>query len=86
MTIQIADGYTHGMGIPDGHERVSIDVPSEVIADLDELTKHDQMSRHTRMRLMLTLGSRDHDLLSRVARAALREKRDAPPRIDPRRG
>lgn len=86
LTTSAFDGYTRGMGTPDGHERVSIDIPSDVIARLDKMTQKDQISRHARMRLMLSLGSLDDDLLGRVAHAALLEARDAPPKVDPRRG
>lgn len=74
------------MGIPEGHERVTIDVPSEVLSRLDQMSERDQVSRHARMRLMLSLGSVNEGLMQEVSRAAVQEKRSAPPRVDPRRG
>ena len=86
LTTHIPDGYTHRMGIPEGHERVTIDVPSEVLSRLDQMSERDQVSRHARMRLILSLGSVNEGLMQEVSRAAVQEKRSAPPRVDPRRG
>lgn len=86
MTGLIGAGYTPGMGIREGHRRVSVDLPAAVVERLDELRAVDGLSRQVRMRLMLSLGVVDDRLLERVRAAAERESENQPPKIDPRRG
>lgn len=86
LTETTTDGYTRDMAIPDGLERITVDLPAELVARMDELKSADGISRQARVRLILQVALDDDSVLTEVIRRSRQEREDAPPRIDPRRG
>lgn len=80
------EGYTHGMAIPDGHKRITVDLPVNAVTQMDALQKDDGIPRQTRIRLLLDLGLTSPDVIEAIRARAARERDDVPPLVDPRRG